>query len=136
MELFLKSKKPEAGTLTAEVWKITISDGLMGAIHGQFHSIYEVFFPQLGMAVNYEGRENILFPKPSRYKSASGPRSIGYNVDEPKRIKVITLKGKEAEAVRNMAEIQFLVKGINKEAQPFLKELLKEEKTETSSLLG
>lgn len=38
--------------MKAELWKIYVCDGLMGMTHNMFYPIYEVYIPELTLAVN------------------------------------------------------------------------------------
>ena len=36
-----------------QIWKVYISDGWMGAIHGQLYPIYEGYIPELELTINH-----------------------------------------------------------------------------------
>lgn len=61
--------------MKAQVYEITVTDGLMDAIHGGGYRIREVFIPSIGVVIN----EKNIWKDPERYKIREGERFLGQN---------------------------------------------------------
>ena len=125
MQSFLQSKQnKQQGALLVEIWSLSVSEGVMGAIHGCFSRIQELYVPTLDLVVNLEGEMNVFFSDGKRYKPIT-KNSIGYGkIQSPKLVKTVILEGSQAETIRNLAEIQLLYNGIKKDAKGVLEALL------------
>jgi hypothetical protein len=130
MQAFLQSKekRQNQGSLLVEIWTLYISDGLMGAIHGQFHSIREMYVPALDLTVNLERTMNAFFNDGRRYAPKTKDHRRIADTPDPKLLETVILEGAQAEAIRNLAEIQLIIKGVKKEAESVVKDLLFKEK--------
>lgn len=124
MQAFLQARqeKEKQGSVLAEIWEIYISEGVMGAIHGQFSRIEELYVPTLDLVVNLEGNMNVFFSDGKRYKPKK--HSTFGNMKSPKLMKTVILEGAQAEHIRNLAEIHLLFKGIKKDAQGVVENIL------------
>lgn len=125
MQLLLQGReKKQSGALLVEIWTLYVSDGLMGAIHGQFSEIEEMFVPALDLVINLHDKMNVFLNDGKRYKPVT-MNHMGYGkVKSPKLVKTIILEGKDAEIIRNLGELQLLLKGVQKEAKNLVKNLL------------
>lgn len=132
---FLKAKEnktKELGTLTLEIWSLYVSDGFMGAIHGNYFEIKEAYVPALGVCINLaEGNMHMFFTDRKRYGEKD--TFAGKRVPDPKLVEVKTLNGSEAETIRNLVEIHILREGIQKDAKGLIQEILKEKKEKEGS---
>ncbi len=83
--------KKAVSELYIEVWEISISDGLSGAIHGSFRKIKEFYFPELNFSYNTaEGRVNYLLDSKKRYAYKT---HILYMDGQPRLLKKTTIAG-------------------------------------------
>ena len=60
---FISKKKiaPINDNITAEIWEISVSEGISAAIHGDFFKIYELYIPEWNVSFNIADKEiNIL----------------------------------------------------------------------------
>ena len=128
---FLKAKenKTEVGNLVVEIWSLYVSDGFMGAIHGNYFEIKEAYVPALGVCINLaEGNMHMFFTDRKRYGEKD--TFAGKRVPDPKIVEVLSLEGQKAETIRNLVEIHILREGIQKDAKSLIQEILKEKKEE------
>lgn len=89
-----------------QIWKIYVSEGVIGAIHGQSYPIYEGFVPDLKLTVNQ--LTSFVNESNSRYKSQDSERQEGSEpllVDSPppKMICELELSRAQIEDVRCLA---------------------------------
>ena len=133
MQAFLQAKqqKENVGSLLVEIWSLYITEGLMGAIHGSYHRIRELYVPALDLSINLEGRGmNVFFSNGKRYAPLT-KNSMGYGrTPNAKLLKTLILEGSQAEAIRNLAEIHLLFKGIQKDAKGVIENIFTETKKE------
>ena len=95
----------------------------MGAIHGHFVKIKELYVPTLDLVVNLENDMNVFFSDGKRYmpKAKDSPfRGKG----DPKLLKTLILEGAQAENIRNLCEIHLLFKGIKNDAKGVVENIL------------
>lgn len=128
MEQFLriKSRNPsqEVGTLQVELWALYVTEGFMGAIHGDFTKIQEIYIPALRVSMNYTyGRVNVFSTDYTRYRKQN-PNSLNGDRKQPELLSTVVLHGEEAAHFRNLAEVKLLFDGFQKEAAPIIKRLV------------
>jgi hypothetical protein len=124
LALFNKREEPHnKGTLLVEIWTLYVSDGFMGAIHGDFTQIKELYVPALELVFNLEGDMNVFFSDRKRYAPVT-KNSMGYGkIKSPKHEKTIILDEAQSQKIRDLAELQLLLKGVKKDAKGIVEDL-------------
>ena len=63
-------------TVKAEVWNIYITEGVMGMVHNQYHSITEIYIPEYEICFNVVDDSLHVFEYDNRrYKPSKGPKA-------------------------------------------------------------
>lgn len=105
------TKKLTQDHLLANVWMLSVSEGLMGAIHGDFHAIREVHFPELNYSFNIvDGQVHHILDSSKRYKYK---KNRMYKDSQPKLLASISLNPTDAEFIRQMKESSVQLYGEN-----------------------
>lgn len=86
----LFKSKPNSDELTLEYWELTVTEGIMAAIHGSFQTITEIYIPELNLSLNTaHGQFNIFISDKKRYANQSS-NSFGAQ-PAPKQINTIII---------------------------------------------
>jgi hypothetical protein len=90
--------KANENELTLEYWDIWITEGMMAAIHRDFHKITEIYVPELKLTINQAiSPINVFLCDYDRYNSKAEPMS-GH---KPKLAKTVIIS-KKSEAAKNL----------------------------------
>ncbi len=100
---FLKQQINYTGEIDAEIWQITITEGLMSAIHGDFSDIHELYIPAWNLVINLSGGFNVFKLKDKeRYAKEKNKMSLAQK--DPVLIKKIKLDKTLTAQLKQLAE--------------------------------
>jgi len=100
---FLKQQINNTGGIDAEIWQITITEGIMAAIHGDFSDIHELYIPEWNLAINLSGGFNILKLK-DKERYAKEKNKMSFAQKDPVLIKKIKLDKTLTAQLKQLAE--------------------------------
>ncbi len=82
--------------MKAQIWKIHVTEGVLGAVHGFFREIFEYYIPELGLAVNIE---TFFLSDSDRYASNADTE---FSYPAPELVETIDISDEWAEALKTM----------------------------------
>ena len=92
------SPKANQDELTLEYWDIWITEGMMAAIHGDFHKITEIYVPELKLTINQAiSPINVFLCDYDRYNS----KNENMSGHKPKLAKTVIIS-KNSDAAKNL----------------------------------
>lgn len=92
--------------MKVQLWEIWITEGMMGAIHGNFYPIKEFYFPELKMACNQAGFHRANENRYSRESLNEEERSLDpeYNEHLPKFLQESNLPDELAVMAKTLSD--------------------------------
>ncbi len=91
-------QKANQDELTLQYWEIYITEGMMAAIHGDFHKITEIYVPELKLTINQAIEPvNVFICDYERYNS----KNENMSGHKPKLAKTVIIN-KKSEAAKNL----------------------------------
>ena len=111
--------------ITAEVWTISVCEGIMGAIHADFKKINELYIPEWNVAINiHESKLNILSYDKLSKRYSNENKFESFNNSDPKLLKKITLSKELTNKLKKLVENHISVEKLKINLKDEIKELL------------
>ncbi|KKM97967.1 hypothetical protein LCGC14_1162660 [marine sediment metagenome] len=91
--------------MQAQLWQIWISEGMLAANHGIFFPIFEVYIPEMSLAVNISG---IIEADAERYQPVANEHSLDMNLiqHQPQLVKEAELPPEVDDLLKIITEAQ------------------------------
>lgn len=89
--------------IDAEIWQITITEGIMAAIHADFFDIKELYIPEWNLVINLSGGFNV-FKLKDKERYAKEKNKMSFAQKDPVFIKKIKLDKTLTAQLRQLAQ--------------------------------